>query len=176
MFCRIIFETDLIGWDEENKPIELLKNSKNSILHFDFINDSVDWKVNFLALKKIPKNDADVLERHDVYILVLDNKKTLLIQPFTEVHFLTFDESKDIIKKQEINTLKEEDTILMYDEELMDYSFQTIVSINKVGNYKDVFIKTREDGTQEVLKDFNNYIIGTNRFSQGVVINNFLIL
>ena len=189
MFCRILLN-NIYGYskdknEKEITQIQLLKNSKNKILHFSLNRktNEVNFEMEKLLIRKIPKKNKSVLNKNEVYFITFEDNKPFIIQPISELSVLI--EEDGMIVKKKIQELSEGDSVLFYDQNLNDYYLIDVMEVNSLGDYDNLFIENsdeKEEDKAESIKEkkkeqmsFDDYIIGAEQH-KGLVVNDLLLI
>ena len=169
MFIRI-FEKNVTGI-QDNKEIDLMKNSKNTISHFKFKGEDIEDIETFeesLLIRKIPKSQIDSINILPFYSIVFEDRSVFIFQPLSVCNVLVLHEEEGIAKK-DATTLKEGDTILAWDSSVNDYYFLDVEDIMVYDAVEDQYTEDQED------LGFSGYVIGAEN-PNGLILNNILLI
>jgi len=170
MFIRV-FDKNLCGIID-NKQIVFTKNSKNNALHFTFTGkDFEDIKLfeENVLIKKIPKTQTKGVDMLPFYSILFEDKSLFIFQPMSACNTLVLDEDSENLKRKDITSLTEGDSVIFYDEEFDDFIIKEVQDINVFDAVEDQFVDDEED------IGFSGYVVGAEN-PNGLILNGLLLV
>ena len=161
LFLRT-FDTIKIQGDNEIISFDTHNRKWNKVIKVFFNNQfQLDYQVDELTAKMIPKTEEIVFQSKPIYIIVTNYNSLVFQDPNNICNFLVLDNNSLIVPTKFID-LTEDDEILMYNNDIQDYIITDIKELMVI----------QDD--HKILNKLSDYVIYSE--NGGLIINDFIIM
>jgi|GEM_PF-4251284 len=160
LFFRTKDDSNIQGVDGEIN-FNSHKRKGNVIVKPHLFKNTLSFYNDDLTCKLIPKSEKDLFDRTDIYILKTQHTKIIFQDPNNTCNFLVLDDDGNIIPTK-MHDLTEDDSILIYDNDLNDYDLSEVEKITII-----------DDSFSEIKDELSQYVIYSEK--DGIIINDIII-